>query len=69
MLTETSLIDKIEVLPESGVVQVRQVTRIVKDGVAVASTYARWTLNPGQDVSAEDPKVQAVCQAVWKDAA
>jgi hypothetical protein len=68
MLTETLLIDRIEVLPESGVVQVRQVTRIVKDDAVIASSYRRWSLNPGQDVSAEDPKVQAVCQAVWKDA-
>lgn len=66
MLTETSLIDKIEVLAETGVVQVRRVDRIQKDGELIASTYHRWTLNPGQDVSGEDAQVQAVCRAVWQ---
>lgn len=63
-LTETKLIDRIEVV-ENGIVQVREATRILKDGDQIAQTYHRWTLNKGDDISGQDAKVQAVCNAVW----
>ncbi len=65
MLTEISLIDKIEVLPELRVLQVRTVTRFLRDGAIVGSTLARRTLQPGADLSSEDPLVAAVAKAVW----
>ena len=57
-------IDKIEVL-ETEHIQVRQVTRIVEDGVEISSSFHRWVLNKGDDISGQDAKVQAVCKAVW----
>ena len=63
-LTENKIIDKIEVI-ENGIVQVREATRIFKDGGQIAQTYHRWILTPGQDVSDQEPKVQAICNAAW----
>jgi len=63
-LTENKEIDKIEVVG-NGIVQVRQVTRILKDGSEIARNYHRWTLAPGQDVSDQAANVQAICQAAW----
>lgn len=63
-LTKEVVIDKVEVV-ENGIVQVRQVTRIMEDGNQLSSSYHRWTLTPGQDVSGQEDKVQAVCNAVW----
>ena len=63
-LTETKLIDKIEVV-ENGIVQVREATRILKNGEQIAQTYHRWTLTPGQDVSDQPDNVKAICQAAW----
>jgi len=63
-LTETKLIDKIEVV-ENGIVQVREATRIMKDDVQIAQTYRRWSLTPGQDVSNQASNVQAVANAAW----
>lgn len=63
-LTETKLIDKIEVV-ENGTLQVREATRILKDGEQIAQTYHRWTLTPGQDVSDQPANVQAIAQAAW----
>ncbi len=63
-LTEIKVIDKIEVV-ENGIVQVREATRIMRDDVEIAKTYHRWTLNKGDDISGQDAKVQAVCNAVW----
>ena len=63
-LTETKVVDKIEVV-ENGIVQVREATRILKDGEQIAQTYHRWTLTPGQDISDQASNVQAVANAAW----
>lgn len=63
-LTENKVIDKIEVV-ENGIVQVREATRISRDGEQIAQTYHRWTLAPGQDVSDQPANVQSICQAAW----
>jgi len=64
MLEKQIAIDKIEVV-EGDFVQVRQVTRIVEDGTSLSESYHRWVLNKGDDISEQDAKVQAVCNAVW----
>ena len=56
-------IDKIEVVGD--VVQVRQATIILEDGAELSKSYHRWCLNKGDDISEQDAKVQAVCNAVW----
>jgi len=65
-LTKEVLIDKIEVV-EKGVIQVRQVTRIMEDGNQLSSSYHRWTLIPGQDVSDQQDNVKAIAAAVWTE--
>jgi hypothetical protein len=57
-------IDKIEVV-ENGVVQVRQIERILEEGKELSASYHRWTLAPGQDISAQEPRVQAIANATW----
>lgn len=65
-LSKEVVIDKIEVV-ENGIIQVRQVTRIMEDGQQLSSSYHRWTLTPGQDVSDQDSRVQAIAQAAWTE--
>lgn len=54
--------DLIEVL-ENGNVQVRTKTAILEDGVEISSKFHRHVVAPGDDYSAEDAKVQAICKA------
>ena len=63
-LTETKLIDKIEVVG-NGFIQVREVNRVMKDGAEIARNFHRWTLTPGQDISDQADNVKAICQAAW----
>ena len=63
-LTETKVVDKIEVL-ENGVVQIREVTRIMKDGTEIAHTYHRWVLAPEADLTGQPANVVAICNAAW----
>jgi hypothetical protein len=65
-LTETTKIDQIEVV-ETNHIQIRTATIIEKDGTEIAKTYHRHVLAPGDDVSSEDPKVQAIANAVWTE--
>lgn len=64
MLEEIKIIDKIEVV-ENGTLQVREATRIMKDGEQIAQTYHRTSFAPGSDVSGQPVNVQAVASAVW----
>jgi len=54
--------DRIEVL-ENGSVQVRTKTAIMEDGKQISGTFHRHVVAPGDDYSAEDARVQAICQA------
>lgn len=59
-LEKLVVVDRIEVL-ESGVVQVRTKTAIMEDGKQISGTFHRHVVAPGDDYSAEDARVQAIC--------
>ena len=74
-LTETIEYDKIEVVGQYKLVQVRKATVIKKDDVELTRSFERYVLHPGSldasnnlvdtDLSGEPSEVQAVCNAVW----
>ena len=65
-LEEVSVVDTVEVLL-NGSIQVRRRDQILKDGTEVAATYHRHVINPGDDVSNEDPRVAAIAAATWTE--
>jgi hypothetical protein len=75
-LTKETVVDKIEVL-EKGQVQVRTATRIKEDGTQLSQAYSRHLVVPSTkadgswgdtDISGEDARVQAICNATWTNA-
>ena len=54
---------KLEILPNK-VIQVRRSDIILKDGVAVATSFHRHMVVPGDDVTAEPEVVQLVAGAL-----
>lgn len=65
MLTEQTIIDKLEVLP-SGDVQVREANQVLKDGAVIASQYHRRVVSisdPNPDLSWMDEASRAVVEA------
>ena len=74
-LTESVEYDKIEVVGQYKVVQVRKATVIKKDGTEITRSFERYVLNCGTldasdnlvdtDLSAEPAEVSAICNAVW----
>ena len=65
-LTETTKVDQIE-LVENGSIQIRTATIIEKDNVEISRSFHRHVKHPGEDVSNEDPKVQAIASAIWTE--
>ena len=76
-ITKETVIDKIEVV-ENGSVQVRTSIIIKEDGNELTRSYNRHVVHPRSkdtegnwgdtDISGEDSRVQAICNAVWTDA-
>ena len=74
-LSERSENDKIEVVTSFKHVQVRRADIVERDGVEIARTYNRHSLQCGTiddsdnfvdtDISGEDADVQAICNAAW----
>jgi len=65
-LQETTKVDQVE-LVETNHIQVRTSTIIERDGEEISRSYHRHVLSPGDDVTNEDPKVQAIANAVWTE--
>jgi len=63
-LTEESYADKVEIVGDFAHVQVRVATVIKRDGEEISRSFSRHVVAPGDDYSAEEAKVQAVCAAV-----
>lgn len=63
-LIEKQIVDLVE-LVQSNHIQVRTANIIEKDGIEIARTFHRHVLSPGDNVANEDPKVQAIANAVW----
>ena len=76
-LTETTLDDKIEIVSEHKMIQVRTATVIKRDDVEISRAFSRHVLSPcaktddtwaDTDISGESTEVQAIANAVWTDA-
>jgi len=63
-LTEESFADKVEIVGDFSHVQVRVATVIKRDGEEISRSFSRHVVAPGDDYSAEEAKVQAICAAV-----
>ena len=73
-LTETTLDDKIEIVSEHKMIQVRTATVIKRDDVEISRSFHRHVLAPcvktddtwaDTDISGESTEVQAIANAVW----
>ena len=68
MLTERSIFSLCEVLPNT-TLQVRLSDQIVDGEVVKASTFRRYCLAPGSDLTGQPEQVVAIANAVWTPAA
>lgn len=65
-LTEKQIVDVIEVI-ENNSIQIRTATIIEKDGTEIHRSFHRHVICPGDDISNEYLKVQAIANAIWNE--
>ena len=63
-LSKETVVDQITVT-ENGTVLYREATRIMEDGTQLSQTFHRTSLTPGQDLTSQPEKVQAIANVVW----
>jgi hypothetical protein len=64
-LTETKIIDKVELDLEYGGIIVRERNLIFKDGAEIAKTYERKSFDPDVDTTTLSPEILAIANATW----
>ena len=74
-LTKTVEEDKIEIVGQYKIIQIREATVIKEDGTEISRTFRRDSITPGTldasdnlvdtNISSRSTEVQAVCNAVW----
>jgi len=76
-LAEETVQDKIEIVSEHKMIQIRTATVIKRDDVEISRAFSRHVLAPcaktddtwaDTDISGESTEVQAIANAVWTDA-
>ena len=65
-LQEVTKVDQIELI-ENNSIQVRTATIIMKNGAELTRAYHRHIVCPGDDITNQDPRVQAIANAIWTD--
>ncbi len=67
-LSEQTLDDKIEVVSQFKMIQVRTARVIYDDGVEISRSFSRRVISPNDDVSNETSEIQAIAAAVHTQA-
>ena len=63
-LTEETVQDKIEIVGDFKMVQVRTATVIKRDGEEISRNFHRHVVAPDADITGESTEVQAICNVV-----
>ena len=67
-LTEETTQDKIEIVGDYKIVQIRTATIIKRDGKEISRSFHRHSVTPDADISNESAEVKAICNIVHTDA-
>jgi len=60
-------IDKIEVVGEDKIVQVRELVCVMEGEELISSSYNRYILAPNVDITDQPEEVKGICDAAWTD--
>ena len=47
-------------IAENSVIQVRQITRIMENGIEISKAYHRWVVKPGDDYRNQDNRTKEI---------
>jgi len=52
-------------IDESGIIHVRQITRVFEDGKEISKSYHRTTVTPKDDVTNKDDRTKKIANAIY----
>jgi len=52
-------------ITEDGIIQVRQITRVLEDGKELSKSYHRHTVTPLSNVDSEDDRTKLIANALY----
>jgi hypothetical protein len=64
-ITKTVKTDKIEIVGDFKLLQIREASIIEEDGVELTRSFHRYVLAPGSDLTDQPSEVAAIANAVW----
>jgi GR25 family glycosyltransferase involved in LPS biosynthesis len=64
MLNKRKIIDLIQIL-DTNHIQVREAILIEEDDVVISKTFHRYVLAPGDDVTTQEARIQAIANIIW----
>ena len=67
-LTEETVQDKIEIVSDFKMIQIRTASIIKRDGVEISRSFSRHVIAPDADTSGESDDVKAIAAQVHTDA-
>ena len=67
-ITKEIVQDKIEIVGDYKMIQVRTATIIKRDGTEISRSFHRHVVNPTDDTSGQSDEVKAICNVVHTDA-
>ena len=67
-LTETTVTDKIEIVGDFKIIQVRDLLIISRNGTEISRTAQRRSIAPNSDVSGETVEIKSIANLVHTDA-
>jgi hypothetical protein len=64
-LEKIKKIDKIEIVGDYKILQVREAIVVEENGVELSSSYHRWSFTPGDDVSSQPDEIKNIANLLW----
>lgn len=59
--------DRIEIVGKYRQLQIREKISILENGEEISSSYNRYMLSPGDDLSNQTDEIKKICESVWTD--
>ena len=59
--------DRIEIVGDYRQLQIREKISILENGEEISSSYNRYMLSPGDDLSNQTDEIKTICESIWTD--
>jgi hypothetical protein len=66
-LNKSIKIDKIEIVGDYKIIQVREATVVTENNVELSRSYHRYSLAPNDDISTQPEEIKGIANVVWTE--